>query len=118
MKPDDKSELWARVVSDYKCQLSCLEGMKEVLGDKFVDPRDYKGTRGKDTGGRFISTKSKRQKGVPLKVYTISYLMWAYNVNKFSFKRRLKSEKLGIKMKPDVSDSPVNKGLSVIVSEG
>ncbi len=25
LKPDDKIELWARVVSDYKCQLSCLE---------------------------------------------------------------------------------------------
>jgi hypothetical protein len=64
LKPDDKKELWARVLSDYKCQLSCLEGMKEVLGDKFVDPRDYKGTCGKDTGGRYISTKSTRQKGV------------------------------------------------------
>jgi hypothetical protein len=90
--------------------------MKEVLGDKFVDPRDYKGTRGKDTGGRFISTKSKRQKGVPLNVYTIPYLMWAYNVNKCSFKRRLKNEKMGIKIKADNTDSPVNKGLSVIES--
>jgi hypothetical protein len=90
--------------------------MKEVLGDKFVDPRDYKGTRGKDTGGRYISTKSTRQRGVPLNVYTIPYLMWAYNVNKCSFKRRLKSEKLGINIKPDVSASPVNKGLSVIES--
>jgi hypothetical protein len=85
LKPDNKNELWARVVSDYKCQLSCLEGMKEVLGDKFIDPRDYKGTRGKDTGSRYISTKSTRQKGVPLNVYTIPYLMWVYNVNKCSF---------------------------------
>ena len=116
LKPDDKQELWARVLSDYKCQLSCLEGMKEVLGDKFVDPRDYKGTRGKDTGGRYVSTKSKRQTGVPLNVYTIPYLMWAYNVNKCSFKRRLKSEKMGITITPDVTNSPVNKGLSVIES--
>ncbi len=116
LKPDDKKELWARVLSDYKCQLSCLEGMKEVLGDEFVDPRDYKGTRGKDTGGRYVSTKSKRQTGVPLNVYTIQYLMWAYNVNKCSFKRRLKSEKMGINITPDVTDSPVNKGLSVIES--
>ena len=42
--------------------------------------------------------------------------MWAYNVNKCSFKRRLKNEKMGIKIKPDNTDSPVNKGLLVIES--
>ncbi len=31
LKADDKNELWSRVISDYRCQLSCLEGMKEVL---------------------------------------------------------------------------------------
>jgi hypothetical protein len=57
LKADDKHELWGRVLSDYRCQQACLEGMKEVLGEKFVDPRDYHGIRGKDTGGRFITTK-------------------------------------------------------------
>jgi hypothetical protein len=32
------------------------------------------------------------------------------------FKRRLKSKKMGIIITPDVSNSPVNKGLSVIES--
>jgi hypothetical protein len=72
-----------------RCQQACLglEGMKEVLGDKFVDRWDYHGIRGKETDGRLISTKSKRLQGIPQNVYTIPYLMWAYGVNKCSFKR-------------------------------
>jgi hypothetical protein len=30
--------LWKRVISDYKCQLSGIEGMKLALGKKFADP--------------------------------------------------------------------------------
>ena len=31
------------VISDYKCQLNAIEDMREVMGDSFVDPREYKG---------------------------------------------------------------------------
>ena len=67
LKPDDKIELWARVVSDYRCQLSCLEGMKEVLGDKFVDPREYKGTRDK----KILETKRRSSKRVHYTVLNV-----------------------------------------------
>ena len=33
--------LWRRVLSDYRCQLAFLEGMKEVLADGYTDPRQY-----------------------------------------------------------------------------
>ncbi len=114
MKSDDLNALWSRVISDYRFQQACLEGMKEVLGADFVDPREYKGTRGKESGGRYVSKKGVRQKGVPQNVYTIPYLMWAYDVNKCTFKRRLKNQKMGIALVGDVAKPNVYKGQSVI----
>jgi hypothetical protein len=102
--------------SDYRCKQACLEGMKEVLGGEYVDPREYKGTRGKDSGGRYVSTKAGRQKGVPQNVYTMPYLMWAYDVNKCTFKRRLKNQKMGIAIVGDVAKPNNDKGVSVIDS--
>jgi hypothetical protein len=43
LHPTDEEMLWNRVISDFKCQESYREGMKEVLGLKYKDPRDYKG---------------------------------------------------------------------------
>jgi len=37
---EGKDALWARVISDYKCQLSAIEGWRKVMGDDFIDPRD------------------------------------------------------------------------------
>jgi hypothetical protein len=42
-------------MSDYKCQLSAIEGMKMVIGDKFVDPREHTGSNGEQ--GKFVSKK-------------------------------------------------------------
>jgi hypothetical protein len=49
--------LWKRVISDYKCQLSAIEGMRLALGAKFTDPRECKGIAGSQ--GKFISEKRK-----------------------------------------------------------
>jgi hypothetical protein len=38
--------LWKRVISDYKCQLAAIEGMRHSLGKEFKDPRDYRGSQG------------------------------------------------------------------------
>jgi hypothetical protein len=35
-----------RIISDYKRQFSAIEGMTLAMGDKFVDPRDYKAIMG------------------------------------------------------------------------
>jgi hypothetical protein len=102
LKADDKTVLWARVLSDYHCQLACLEGMKDVLGNKFVDPREYKGQRSKDSGGRYVSAKTSKLQGVPTNVYTIPYLMWAYDLSKCTFKRRLKEQKMGVTVKQNI----------------
>ena len=42
---DDKDDLWAQILSDYRCQIAALDDMKEAMGDDFVDPRDHTGTR-------------------------------------------------------------------------
>ncbi len=99
------------------CQLACLEGMKEVFGTKFVDPRDYKGQRSNDSGGRYFSFKSVKQQSIPKNVLvytTIPYLMWTYDVSKcaFKIKRHLKEQKMAI----TIADSIPKKhtGQSVI----
>jgi hypothetical protein len=56
-RQDDKNSMWQRVLSDYQCQLSYLEGLAGALGEKYLDPRQYHGKRGKDSCGRYISMK-------------------------------------------------------------
>ncbi len=96
LKADDKPSMWQGVLSDYQCQLSYLEGLQGALGTKYLDPREYHGQRGKESGGCYISIKKGKQKGVPKNVHTIPYLMWAYDVNQCTFKRRLKQQKMGM----------------------
>ena len=59
----EKNSLWRRVLSDYKCQLSGIEGIKSVMGDAFVDPRKHIGTPG--VASDFVSKKRPSQIGVP-----------------------------------------------------
>jgi hypothetical protein len=112
LKADDKDALWQRILSDYAYQLSYLEGLQGALGNAYKDPREYKGYRGKDTGGRHVTKKSAKQKDVPKNVHTIPYLMWAYEVSKCIFKRRLKQQKMGLPL----CEASLTKyiGLSVI----
>ena len=93
---NDKNALWNRVLLDYQCQLSCLEGMQHVLGCNYKDPREYTGIRDKNSGGKYVSTKKTSQQGIPKNVFTIPYLMWAFDVKKPTFKRKLKESKQGI----------------------
>ena len=84
----EKNSLWRRVLSDYKCQLSGIEGMKCVMGDVFVDPHKHIGTPG--VAGDFVSKKRPSQIGVPKNPWTIPYLLRAYDVPRTSFKRYVK----------------------------
>ena len=108
---NNKSAKWARVLTDYHCQLAYLEGLKHALGAAYKDPREYHGVRGTDTGGKFVSQKKRSQQGVPKNIYTIPYLMWAYNVTKCTFKRKLKEAKQGY---TPVSTPKKHIGTSVI----
>jgi len=97
---DDKYSLWRRVLSDYKCQLSGIEGMKCVMEDAFVDPRKHIGTPG--VAGDFVSNKRASQIGVPKNPWTIPYLLHAYGVSRSSFKRNVKN---GLR-EPTVTNPP------------
>ena len=70
----NQEALWQRVISDYKCQLSAIEGMRHSLGKEFKDPRDYRGSQG--DGGKFVSLKKDSQKDVPKNIWTIASLIY------------------------------------------
>ncbi len=72
---EGEDALWKRVLSDYRCQLAFLEGMKEVLEGKFVDPREHRGTQGANSGGKFVSLKKDSQAHVPKNVHSLGYLL-------------------------------------------
>ncbi len=78
-----REALWKRILSDYKCQLAAIEGMRLALGDNFNDPRDYKGQSGE--GGNFVSTKKESQRDIPKNMWTIPVLLHAYDVKRSNF---------------------------------
>ncbi len=82
---EGKEALWKRVLSDYRCQLAYLESMKEVLADKYTDPRDYKGVQVTNSGGKFVSLNKESQQHVPKNVHSLGYLLYAYGVAKTTF---------------------------------
>ncbi len=86
--------LWKRVISDYKCQLSAIEGMRLALGKKFIDPRDYKGIAG--TKGKFVSAKKDSQLAVPKNMWTIPFLLHAYDVKRSNFQNKRRADKKGV----------------------
>ncbi len=92
---ETKSALWARVLSDYACTEAARDDMKKALGEKYQDPREHKGVKGKASSGRFISVRSERQKGIPKNMWTLGYLAYAYNVDKATFRRRWRAVKAG-----------------------
>ncbi len=81
------------MLSDYRCQLAFLEGMKEVLAEGFTDPREYRGVRGKNSGGQYVSMKKDSQAHVPKNVYSLGYVLYAYGVAKTTFFRKRDAEK-------------------------
>ena len=57
----NEEALWKRVISDYKCQMAAIEGMRLALGLAFKDPRDYKGVSG-SRGKYVLVTNARAQK--------------------------------------------------------
>ena len=85
IKKGDKSTLWNSVMQTYNCQLACIEGMRAMAGGDFVDPRKYRGLKGRNSGGKFVSAKTASQVGIPKNFLTIPYLLKAYDVKRGSF---------------------------------
>jgi hypothetical protein len=86
--------LWKRVISDYKCQLSAIEGMRLALGASFTDPREYKGKAGADS--KFVSEKKDSQRDIPKNMWTIPYLLHAYDVKRSNFQNKRRDDQKGI----------------------
>jgi hypothetical protein len=51
----NEEALWKLMISDYKCPLSAVEGMRLALGVNFEDSCEYKGVSGIE--GKFLSQK-------------------------------------------------------------
>jgi hypothetical protein len=93
---DTKAAIWALVLSDYACLQAARDGMEKTLGAKYVDPREHKGVQGKKSGGKFVSLKKASQMGVPKNMWAPGHLIYAYGVDRATFRRRLKAEKEGM----------------------
>ena len=113
LEPNVES-LWKRVLSDYKCQLSAIEGMRLALGDAFVDPREHKGTNG--DFGKYVSQKSAHQLDVPKNMWTIPYLLHAYDVKRSNFQNKRKQDQMGAAMLTQKDKKQYNKGDCVITN--
>jgi hypothetical protein len=90
----NEEALWKRVISDYKCQMAAIKGMRLVLGLAFKDPRDYKGVSGSE--GKFVSVKKDSQRDIPKNMWTIPYLLHAYDVKRSNFQNKRSDDKKGI----------------------
>jgi hypothetical protein len=64
------------------------------MGNDFKDPRNAV-KNDSDRGGLYVSQRTSEQTGIPQNVYTILYLLFAYNVKRnTTFQRRLKEHTL------------------------
>jgi hypothetical protein len=68
--------------------------MRLALGAKFIDPREYKGVAG--TKGKFVSEKKESQLGVPKNMWTIPFLLHAYDVKRSNFQNKRRDDKKGV----------------------
>ncbi len=100
-------------MSDYQCQLVAIETMEATAGADCADPRLVFGrsVAFSKSNGQFCSTLKS---GVPKGIYTIPYLLHAYNVTRSSFRRRMKAIKEGRTVKPDSAKHTHHRGTSVI----
>ncbi len=65
------------------------------MEEGYSDPREYRGVRGKNSGGKFVSLKRESQAHVPKNVHSLGYLLYAYGVSKTTFFRKRDAEKMG-----------------------
>jgi hypothetical protein len=63
-------------------------------GAKFKDPREYKGIAGCD--GKFVSEKNESQRDIPKNMWTIPYLLHAYDVKRSNIQNKRRADQKGI----------------------
>jgi hypothetical protein len=89
---DSPIALWSRVLSDYKSILAVIiEGVKIAMASNFRDSREFVGVQGLGSGGKFVSKQKATQAGIPKNEYSIPYLLYAYDVMRTTFQRRVRS---------------------------
>ena len=109
---DGNDAIWNRVMSDYQCQLVAMEVMRSIQGSDYKDPRlvtEHGVFKGKEDG-RYQKTKT----GIPTGVFTVPYLIYAYDVSETSFKRKRKELKEGNLCIPVAEHATHHRGTSVI----
>ena len=86
------------------------------LGSNFTDPREHKGDQGE--GGKFVSLKKASQADVPKNMWTIPFLLHAYDVKRSNFQNKRKNDKLGVSKLTEGMKKRViwNKGQCVITN--
>ena len=67
--------------------------MRVRMGNDFKDPRNAVKNDG-DRGGVYVTQRTSEQTGIPQNVHTIPYLLFAYNVKRTTFQRKLKKQTL------------------------
>jgi hypothetical protein len=67
--------------------------MRLALGSKFKDPRETKGHNGEF--GKFVSEKKESQQHIPKNIWTIPYLLYAYDVKRSNFQNKRKADQNG-----------------------
>ena len=84
MLPPGKDALWSRIMGDYQCQIVAIEAMQSAIGADFKDPRlvSEHGVGKDKLSGRY---KNNNKAGVPKGIFTIPYLLHAYDVKRSTF---------------------------------
>ena len=81
-------------MGDYQCQIVAIEAMQSAIGADFKDPRlvSEHGVGKDKRSGRY---KNDNKAGVPKGIFTIPYLLHAYDVSRSTFRRYMHDLKEG-----------------------
>ncbi len=92
--PPGKDALWSRIMGDYQYQIVAIEAMQSAIGADFKDPRlvSAHGVGKDNLSGRY---KNNHKSGVPKGIFTIPYLLHAYDVKRSTFRIKMHDVKEG-----------------------
>jgi hypothetical protein len=90
-----------------------IEAIKSIQGSDFNDPLSSEhGVYNGKLDGRFQNNKA----GIPMDVFTVLDLLYAYDVSESSFKRKRKEIKEGKFFKPLVQKATHHRGTTSVIN--
>ncbi len=112
---EGKENLWNNQSYErllYQCQLVAMEMTRAIQGSDYKDPRlvTEHGVYKDKLDGRF----QKKKTGIPTGIFTVPYLLYAYEVLESSFKRKRVEMKEGKISRPPAEQAMHHRGTSVI----